>query len=60
MRLKLLLFLIGAVAAGQTGPATGTRAPDFRAADQNGAARELGSILGPQGALLVFFRSADW
>jgi peroxiredoxin len=34
--------------------------PDFRLADQNGTEHTLHSILGPKGALLVFFRSADW
>jgi peroxiredoxin len=47
-------------AAVSTGPNPGERVPDFRLRDQNGAERTLGSILGPKGALLVFFRSADW
>ena len=28
--------------------------------DQNGKSRNLRSIMGPKGAMLVFFRSADW
>ncbi len=43
-----------------TGPAVGTIAPDFSAMDQNGQPRSLRSIMGPKGAMLVFYRSADW
>jgi hypothetical protein len=43
-----------------TGPNVGERVPDFRLQDQNGAGKTLQSILGPKGALLVFYRSADW
>jgi hypothetical protein len=42
------------------GPAVGARVPDFAGVDQFGRAQTLQSILGPQGAMLVFFRSADW
>jgi hypothetical protein len=51
------LTLRGAV---PSGPNPGERVPDFRLVDQNGNQRTLRSILGPKGALLVFFRSADW
>jgi len=44
----------------RTGPATGQPAPSFTLPDQNGIERNLNSILGPKGALLVFYRSADW
>ncbi len=47
-------------AAVPTGPNAGETVPDFRLLDQNGTARTLHSILGPKGALLVFYRSADW
>ena len=43
-----------------TGPDVGQTVPDFRLEDQNGKAQTLRSILGPKGALLVFYRSADW
>ena len=43
-----------------TGPAVGSRAPDFTAINTDGRAQSLQSLLGPKGALLVFFRSADW
>ncbi len=42
------------------GPQVGEHVPDFRLPDQHGATRDLKSILGPNGAMLVFFRSADW
>jgi cytochrome oxidase Cu insertion factor (SCO1/SenC/PrrC family) len=42
------------------GPQVGERVPDFKLVDQSGEARTLKSVLGPKGALLVFFRSADW
>jgi len=43
-----------------TGPAVGEKVPDFALQDQSGNQKTLRSILGPKGALLVFFRSADW
>jgi len=42
------------------GPAVGTPMPAFELHDQNGTARSLKSLLGPKGALILFFRSADW
>jgi len=44
----------------KTGPDVGSTVPAFEAPDQNGQLQNLRSILGPKGALLVFFRSADW
>lgn len=44
----------------QTGPAVGQTIPAFEAPDQNGTARNLASLTGPKGLMLVFFRSADW
>lgn len=44
----------------KTGPPVGSTLPEFSATDQHGAMQTLHSILGPKGALLVFFRSADW
>ena len=43
-----------------TGPVVGTRVPDFTAVDTEGRPQTLQSLMGPKGALLVFFRSADW
>jgi cytochrome oxidase Cu insertion factor (SCO1/SenC/PrrC family) len=45
---------------GKLGPQAGQRVPDFSLPDQNGTTRTLESILGSGGAMLVFFRSADW
>jgi peroxiredoxin len=42
------------------GPATGSKMPGFELRDQDGKARSLQSLLGPKGALILFFRSADW
>jgi cytochrome oxidase Cu insertion factor (SCO1/SenC/PrrC family) len=42
------------------GPQVGERVPDFALTDQDGKSRTLQSIMGPGGAMLVFFRSADW
>ena len=42
------------------GPQVGERVPDFRLPDQNGEVQTLESIMGPNGALLLFHRSADW
>ena len=42
------------------GPQLGTALPDFTLHDQHGDVHSLESLLGPKGALIVFFRSADW
>lgn len=42
------------------GPQVGEAVPDFALADQHGAARDLASLAGPNGTMLVFSRSADW
>jgi hypothetical protein len=42
------------------GPQVGERVPDFSLPDQNGNTQTLQSIMGPKGAVLVFYRSADW
>ena len=42
------------------GPQIGSRLPDFTLRDQRGEAHALKSLLGPKGAMIVFFRSADW
>jgi cytochrome oxidase Cu insertion factor (SCO1/SenC/PrrC family) len=42
------------------GPQVGQRVPDFNLKDQDGKSWTLQSIMGPKGAVLVFFRSADW
>ena len=42
------------------GPKVGERVPDFSLPDQHGTTRTLRSAFGPKGAVLVFYRSADW
>ena len=42
------------------GTQVGETVPDFELVDQAGRARSLASILGPNGAMLVFSRSAVW
>ena len=42
------------------GPQVGEAAPDFSLTDQTGATRDLASLTGPNGLMLVFSRSADW
>lgn len=44
----------------RTGPAIGEQVPDFTLPDQYGQQRTLGDLMGPNGLLLVFSRSADW
>jgi len=44
----------------KTGPDVGQQVPAFSAQDQEGRNQSLKSIMGPKGAMLVFFRSADW
>jgi len=46
--------------AREYGPAMGAKLPDFALQDQDGRPRTLQSLLGPKGALILFFRSADW
>lgn len=42
------------------GPQVGERVPDFSLKDQKGQLQTLQSIMGSKGAMLVFYRSADW
>ena len=44
----------------QTGPAIGAKVPEFTLPDQTGRSRSLHELMGPNGLLLVFIRSADW
>lgn len=42
------------------GPQVGQQVPDFSLLDQSGKPWTRQSIMGPKGAMLVSFRSADW
>ena len=43
-----------------SGPEIGERIPDFEALDQHGNLVSLSDVMGPDGAMVVFVRSADW
>jgi peroxiredoxin len=45
---------------GKLGPQVGEMVPDFNLSDQLGKKRTLQSVMGPKGAMIVFYRSADW
>jgi hypothetical protein len=49
-----------AVDTSKLGPQVGSVVPSFEGLDQFGNRRRLSSVYGPKGAMLVFFRSADW
>jgi hypothetical protein len=48
------------VAVSKLGPQVGEQVPDFKLKDQHGKPWTLASIMGPNGAMIVFYRSADW
>jgi hypothetical protein len=50
----------GAIDVNAIGPKVGDRVDPFSLKDQTGKVWTLDSIMGPNGAMLVFFRSADW
>ena len=51
---------VAAVDPDTVGPQVGDSLPDFSLRDQSGRDRSLKSLLGPTGAVIVFYRSADW
>lgn len=59
--ISLATIALGLTAAAiKTGPSVGDRIPAFSAPDQNGKTQTFQTIAGPKGAMLVFYRSADW
>jgi hypothetical protein len=44
----------------QTGPKLGQKVPDFTLPDQDAQSHSLHDLMGANGLLLVFVRSADW
>ena len=56
----LTVVAVFALSPVATGPNVGARVPGFTAVDAQGHVQTLESIMGPKGALLVFFRSANW
>jgi hypothetical protein len=55
-----LLLICVSLSAREYGPPVGSKMPGFDLRDQSGKAHTLASLLGPKGAVIVFFRSADW
>jgi hypothetical protein len=51
---------VAPVAIDALGPQVGTAVPAFSGVDQFNRIQTLESVAGPEGAMLVFFRSADW
>jgi hypothetical protein len=49
-----------AIDTSKVGPQVGAVVPAFTGVDQFGKSHTLASSYGPKGAMLVFFRSADW
>jgi len=50
----------GATSDFDPGPAVGARLPTLGLADQNGRTRTFRDLSGPEGLLLLVYRSADW
>ena len=49
-----------AIDVASLGPQVGERVPGFSLPDQNGQIQTRESVLGPNGGILLFHRSADW
>jgi len=56
----LSILMLASLLAKDYGPSTGGRMPDFSLQDQDGKPETLKSLLGPKGAVILLFRSADW
>ena len=61
-RSLVAFFLLFGLALGEPGERfeKGQTLPSFSALDQHGERLESAQLLGPQGALIIVFRSADW
>ena len=61
-RVPVLVFLLVSYSllGREYGPAVGARMSGFELPDQDGKLRNLGSLLGPKGVVILFYRSADW
>jgi hypothetical protein len=49
-----------AISVAELGPQVGELIPEFQLPDQNGRVWTRDSIMGSNGALVLFHRSADW
>jgi hypothetical protein len=61
-RSRALLFLLVSCSllGREYGPAVGSKLPAFELPDQDGRLHSSSNLLGPKGAVIVFYRSADW
>lgn len=59
-KLLFLLMLAGALQEFDLGMRVGEKIPAFRLISQEGKELDFQSIKGPNGAAILFFRSADW
>lgn len=48
------------IVVAELGPQVGENVPDFKLSDQFGEIQTLDSVMGPNGLMLLFHRSADW
>lgn len=53
-------ILVDSLTPMSIGLAVGQKAPAFSVTDQNGQTQTLDTLKGPNGTILLFFRSADW
>ena len=63
MRRASILALAGLAAQPSgfdPGPELGASIPAFAAPDQEGRVRRFADLAGPNGLVLLFYRSADW
>ena len=56
----LLLMTSSLLAGTDYGLPVGSKMPGFEAPDQDGKIHTLERLLGPKGAVILFYRSADW
>ena len=58
----VLVFFLASPARAEiaTGPKVGTKIPDIQAYDQHGKLRTFEDLCGPEGLLVLFYRTADW
>jgi len=58
----LVLLCVATMALGDDspGPDVGEVVPEFRLPDQYGELRALSDLVGENGLILLFFRTADW
>ena len=54
------LLLQAGTSSVEPGPRIGETLPAFALQDQDGEPRDFASLKGPNGLVLVFYRSADW